>query len=120
MGGIKMKLSTWSNSKEYTMDEIRERGHKILSVRNDGVGHIIEYRHSTLTARPRKGDLVEYYDDSRYRRGIVLGTDKDSWVIKDHIEVKGMIFGLDMVRKIITKQIIPKKLFRYMDVGELR
>lgn len=70
-----------------------------------------------------KGDLVEVEHGTYNRidapthlvKGIVIGTEDDWWVIKDHIDVKHFIIPVSSVRRIIKKQAIPKDLFKYLE-----
>ena len=48
-------------------------------------------------------------------KGIVIGTEKDCWVIKEHIDVKNFIIPVSDVKRIIQKQAIPKRMFRYLE-----
>lgn len=109
-----MILKEWSSGYGDNVEDYKRLKHKIISVRKSGQGHLITYRHSTLTKRPKKGDLVEYCDGYQRKQAIVQGTEKDEWCLKDHIGLKDSIVSIGMVTKIIKKQLIPIKLFRYL------
>lgn len=64
-------------------------------------------------AKIEVGDLVQLSKVWDKRVGLVSGTDKDWWVIKDHFDVAGCIANRKDI-KIITKGIVPKKLRRYL------
>lgn len=71
----------------------------------------------------RKGDLVEVEHESYNHtgapkhlvKGIVKGTEKDWWVITDHIDVKGFIIPVSSVKRVIKRQAIPEALFKYLE-----
>ena len=73
-----------------------------------------------------KGDLVEvehsqcnHVDAPMWKvKGIVLGTERDPWVITNHIDVNHFIIPISSVIRIVQKQAIPKKLFKHL-VGSL-
>lgn len=113
----KLVLQTWTNSKEATKQDIIDAGAKIIKVMADDGGHTVRYRHQSLTRRPQKGDLVEYRDtdSGRLRRAIIQGTDQDRYCIKDHVDIRNSIMHLYAVTKIIQKQLIPKKYFKYLE-----
>ena len=102
----KLILKEWSNSYSGSVDRLKELGNKIIAVSKSGEqGNMITYKHFALTRRPKKGDLVEYYDNSRWKRAIVVGTEKDWWCLKDHLGLMKRIVAIGMVRKIIDEQI---------------
>lgn len=122
-----LKLQCWTNDLERTKEELEKMGNKILKVKKDkdANAHMhgfncayITYKHPTLMVRPEKGDLVEYYDWVRGRKtlkeGIVIGSDTNVGIIKDHVEIKQTIIAIGNITRIIQKQIIPKKLFKYL------
>lgn len=114
----KLILKEWSNSYENSVDDLRGYGHKIIAVSKSGNGHIITYKHSKLTQRPRKGDLVEYYSNTGSNlkeKGIIQGTDKDRFCVIDHVMIKHSIISLGNVIVIMKRQLIPIKLFKYLD-----
>lgn len=109
-------LKSWSNMYANTVEELKKVGNKIIAVSKSGEqGHIITYRHSSLTARPHKGDLIEYYDDSRYKRAVVNATQKDAWCLNDHVGIKNTIIAIGMITKIIKRKCVSRKIMRYMD-----
>lgn len=112
----KIKLKTWSNSQSETVDKLKKHGNKIIAVSKSDSGHCITYRHGTLTRRPGKGDLVEYYplgEDRKYKR-IIIGTDKDFSCVIDHVEIKQQIIDIGSVIKIIKKQYLTKRTLKYL------
>jgi len=60
------------------------------------------------------GDLVAVKNWDSIKGGIVTATDKFWFVIKDHFEVNGCIVSKDDITKIIHKQLIPKKYYKYI------
>jgi len=116
----KLVLYKWSNCVEDTKEQLKNEGNTILNVRKDGTGHLIKYRHHSLNRRPKRGDLIEYYDWNRKEtkriltRAIVNSTDNEYGTIKDHVGVKSTIIAIGDITRIIRKQIIPEKLFKYL------
>lgn len=122
----KLILKSWSNSYGNTVDELKKCGNKIIAVSKSGEqGHIITFKHKTLTSKPRRGDLVEYYDDSDsersfaspsgLKRAIVKGTEKDWWCLTDCVGIKNTIISIGNITRIIKKQLISNKIFRYLE-----
>ena len=59
------------------------------------------------------GDLVQLKGIWKNRVGLVDGTSKDFWCIKDHFSAAGaIVHEKDIV--IIKKQVVPKKLIKYI------
>ena len=115
----KLILKSWSNSYANTVEELKEVGSKIIAISKSGEeGHIITYKHASLTARPHKGDLIEYYDDSRYKRAVVNATQKDSWCLNDHVGIKNTTLSIGMITKIIKRKYVSLKMLRYMGEAE--
>ena len=111
----KLILKSWSNAYANTVHELKEVGNKIIAVSKSGdYGHIITYKHASLMSRPHKGDLIEYYDDSRYKRAVVNATQKDSWCLDDHVGIKNTIIAIGMITKIIKRKYVSLKMLRYM------
>lgn len=117
---MKLKLKEWSNNYVSSVDDLKRVGNKIIAVSKSGdYGHIITYRHPTLTRRPIKGDLVEYADYRPFdrwvrKRAVVKATGEDWWCLTDHIGLKNTIVSLGMVIKIVKERLIPIKLFKYL------
>jgi len=44
----------------------------------------------------------------------VKATEKAFFCLNDHVELKGSIISLGRVTKVIEKQAIPKKMFKYL------
>ena len=76
-----------------------------------------------LETKIEKGDLVEvkalawnHLDaPTHLTQGIVQGTEKDPGMILGHINVKNHVIPISNVTKVIQKQAIPKKLFKYLE-----
>jgi hypothetical protein len=126
-----LTLSCWSNDFERTKEELQLMGNKILKVKKDKESTAsmlkfhggfncayITYRHPTLTTRPRKGDLIEYYDWNRGRKtlkkAIVRSTDREYGCLKDHVGIKSTIVEIGAITRIITFQLVPEQLFKYL------
>ncbi len=113
---VKLKLRTWSNNQGETVDELKKHGNKIIAVSKSDSGHIITYKHKTLTRRPTMGDLVVYYPlgENKRQKGIITETDKGWSMVIDHVEIKHQIIAIGSVTKIIKKQYITKDAFQYL------
>lgn len=59
------------------------------------------------------GDLAQLKGIWKNRVGLVRGTDKDWWVIKDHFDVAHCIAHKRDIM-IIKKSIVPKKFRKYL------
>jgi len=61
-----------------------------------------------------KGDLVEYVSPYSGKKGVgvIMGTDKDWWVIKGYVSIKNHIVKKTVVKKIIKKCLVPKIAFK--------
>ena len=110
-----LTLNDWTNS--YDVEDYKKFGHKIKAVSKSGGGHIVTYEHKTLTKKPKKGDLVEYYhwngNKDVLKRAIVQGTEEDSYCIQNCIDLKNSITPLHDVKRIVKRALIKEKLFKY-------
>ena len=61
-----------------------------------------------------KGDLAQIGGVWHNKVGLVVGNDKNWWVIKDHFDVAGCLVAREDI-KIIKKGVVPKKLRRYLN-----
>lgn len=63
----------------------------------------------------RIGDLVEFKDlYGKPEKGLVMGTEKNWWVIKDHVDVNSAIIPVENITKVTLREKL-KNWWKWLD-----
>ena len=68
---------------------------------------------------PRLGDVVEYnlYNEG-LKIGIISGTEKDWFCIKNHVDIEGHILDLKYVKKVIFR--LPEEIIERLEDSRIK
>ncbi len=61
-----------------------------------------------------KGDLVYAEWCGKKLCGLVVGNDKDWYVLNDHFDICKCMVDRNSIKKIIKKNVVPKKYMRFV------
>jgi hypothetical protein len=69
------------------------------------IGDLVEVEHETYNRTYAPKHLVQ---------GIVVGTEKDDYMITDHVDVNRCIIPISTVKRIVKKNAIPKEMMEHL------